>query len=75
MEARHPVLEVLARHGTVDENHPLMDGRAAMGDPEGFLSAISSHNALGKLPVRKIWQVVSRGTCKSPFPPLWIWSA
>ena len=55
MEARHAVLEVLARHGMVDESHPLVEGRAAKGDQEEFLSAISSHSELGKLPaVRRL---------------------
>ncbi len=55
MDARRSVLEVLAEHEMIDENHSLMEARAAKGDNSKFRSAISSHAALGKLPaVRKL---------------------
>ena len=55
MDARRAVLEVLAEHEMVDENHSLMEARAAKSDNGKFRSAIGSHAALGKLPaVRKL---------------------
>jgi hypothetical protein len=55
MDARRSVLEVLAEHEMIDENHPLMEARAAKSDNGKFRSAIGSHAALGKLPaVRKL---------------------
>ena len=55
MDARRSVLEVLAEHEMIDENHSLMEARAAKSDNGAFRSAIGSHAALGKLPaVRKL---------------------
>ena len=55
MDARRSVLEVLSEHEMVDENHSLMEARAAKSDNGKFRSAIGSHAALGKLPaVRKL---------------------
>ena len=55
MDARRSVLEVLAEHEMVNENHSLMEARAARSDNGKFRSAIGSHAALGKLPaVRKL---------------------
>ncbi|CAI8035726.1 hypothetical protein GBAR_LOCUS20028 [Geodia barretti] len=55
MDARRSVLEVLAEHEMIDENHSLMEARAARSDNGKFRSAIGSHAALGKLPaVRKL---------------------
>ena len=50
MDARRSVLEVLAEHEMVNENHSLMEARAARSDNGKFRSAIGSHAALGKLP-------------------------
>ena len=55
MDARRSVLEVLDEHEMIDENHSLMEARAARSDNGKFRSAIGSHAALGKLPaVRKL---------------------